>query len=89
MANTSLLIRLLHDTFLQSSLQYISDNNPTTLMTGQDLSFTGLNLQLSSFKLRSLTNAMQSTFFDVLGSENKTKVPLYFSMLKHDGLLHC
>lgn len=30
---------------------------------------------------------MQSTFVDVLGSENKTKVPLYFSMLKHDGLL--
>jgi len=72
-------------------LQYIYDSNPNH---NDDRSrfvlYRSQTFNFPVFKLRSLINAMQLTFgVDILGSEteSKTNVPLYFSMLKHAGLL--
>lgn len=57
------------------------------MITGQDLSFTGLKPSTFQFQAQ-IFNKCNVVDLMFLGSENKTKVPLYFSMFKHDGL-HC
>lgn len=65
----------------------------TTIMTDQNWSFTGFKPSIFQFQAHILNKCMTTqccrvvVVDDVLGSKNKTNVPLYFSMLNHNGLL--